>query len=240
MYNVRMSTLRGGVARITERLAKGLQVRTNQIVSHVESNDSSYVIDGERFSDLVITVTGDAVCSIDGIEAMLSGEDRTFFNDCRYERVSSVRVRTEKPVDGKCYAVSVPRVENLVANTISFHDYIDPSAVQNGEGLLTISGGGPKAEPAALKQELQKLYAVSPLQTDSFEWNHGMPKFPPGRYRAITEFQRRQRRPGLFFCGDYLLGPFVEGAVTTGLQAAEAIVSRSENESGSPRSDTRA
>ena len=239
MYNLRMSTLHGGVTRIAERLSKGLQVRNNHTVRHVEANDTMYLIDGEQFSDVVIAVPGDSVHTIDGIEAMLTDEDRKFFLDCRYQRVSSVRVRTERPVDGKCYAVAVPRVENLVANTISFHDYIDPSSVQNGEGLLTISGGGPKAEPAELTQELHRLYSISPLQMEPFEWKQGMPKFPPGRYRQITDFQRRHRRPGLFFCGDYLLGPFIEGAITTGLQAAEAIVARSENASGNPDIDTR-
>jgi protoporphyrinogen oxidase len=238
MSSVRMSTLRGGVTRIAERLSKGLQVRNNHIVGRVEPEDGSYMIDGEQFSDVVIAVPGDSVRSIDGIEGMLSNEDRKFFHDCRYQRVSSVRVRTERPVDGKCYAVAIPRVENLVANTISFHDYIDPSAVQNGEGLLTISGGGAKADSQELTQELHRLYSISPLQTEPIEWKQGMPKFPPGRYREITDFHRRHRRPGLYFCGDYLLGPFIEGAITTGLRAAESIVERSENAFGISDIDT--
>ena len=55
------------------------------------------------------------------------------------------------------------------------------------------------------------------------EWNWAMPKFVPGRYHEIAAFQKRQRRPGLFFCGDYLLGPFIEAAITTGLRVAEAV-----------------
>jgi predicted NAD/FAD-dependent oxidoreductase len=74
-----------------------------------------------------------------------------------------------------------------------------------------------------LLEDLNKLYPAEPSQTETVEWNPGMPKFPPGRYQEIVEFHRRQRRQGLFFCGDYLLGPFIEGAVTTGLQAAAAI-----------------
>jgi oxygen-dependent protoporphyrinogen oxidase len=239
MYNVRMSTLRGGVTRIENRLSQRLQVRNNQPIQRVETNERGYVISDEEFSDVVIAVPGNAVCGIDGIEALLSEDDRSFFHDCRYQRVVSVRVRTEKPVDGRCYAVAIPRVENLAANTISFHDYIDPSAVQNGEGLLTISGGGPKVDPGQLTKELKELYSISPLQTDVFEWDDAMPKFPPGRYRAISEFQKRQRRPGLFFCGDYLAGPFIEGAITTGLRAAESIAARSEIVSGNPNTDTR-
>ncbi|PYS26846.1 MAG: hypothetical protein DMG11_18370, partial [Acidobacteria bacterium] len=33
-------------------------------------------------------------------------------------------------------------------------------------------------------------------------------------------FEKRSRRPGLYFCGDYLMGPFIEGAITSGLNVA--------------------
>jgi flavin-dependent amine oxidoreductase len=74
-----------------------------------------------------------------------------------------------------------------------------------------------------LLEELCRLYPIQPDSIDVMECTSGMPKFPPGRYGQIAAFQRRQRTPGLFFCGDYLLGPLIEGAVTTGLRAAEAI-----------------
>jgi protoporphyrinogen oxidase len=74
-----------------------------------------------------------------------------------------------------------------------------------------------------LVRDLAKVYSVNPHQTEAFEFATGMPKFPPGRYHQIAQFNRRQRRNGLFSCGDYLLGPLVEGAITTGFRAANAI-----------------
>ena len=76
-----------------------------------------------------------------------------------------------------------------------------------------------------LLEDLQKLYPVEIVSTEAFEWTWGMPKFPPGRYRQIAAFHARERRRGLYFCGDYLMGPFVEAAITTGLRAAEAVTS---------------
>src|SRR5262249_4122828 len=122
-----------------------------------------------------------------------------------------------------CYAVSIPRVEGFAAATIAFRDFIDPSTVPDGRGLLTITAGGPSVTPDQLLEELGRLYPIEPDAIDVMECGAGMPKFPPGRYSQIDAFHRRERNPGLFFCGDYLLGPFVEGAVTTGLRAAEAI-----------------
>jgi protoporphyrinogen oxidase len=223
MYNVRMSTVRGGVNRIAAALAKQLHVVVSRTIGRVETSGASYIVGGERFSDVVIAVPGDAVLRIEGMETLLSDDDRQFFRDCRYQRVVSVRVSTDRPVANGCYAVSIPRVENLAAATISFHNHIDPSRVPGDQYLLTISGGGARVTAARLLDDLKTLYPVDPLPSHVVEWNSGMPAFPPGRYRQITQFQQRQRRPGLLFCGDYLLGPLIEGAVTTGLRAADAI-----------------
>jgi protoporphyrinogen oxidase len=223
MYSVQMSTVRGGIHRIAGALVRELRVKTGRTVDGVEIDGPSYVIDGQRFSHVVVAVPGDAVLGIGGIEALLSDADREFFRTCRYQRVVSVQVATDRPVDGRCYAISIPRIENLSAATISFHDYIDPSSLPNGEGLLTISGGGLNVTAGRLLDDLKSLYPPDALRTRVVEWSSGMPKFPPGRYREITQFHQRERRPGLFFCGDYLLGPLVEGAITTGLRAADAI-----------------
>ena len=223
MYNVQMSTVRGGIQRIAGALTKELRVATGRTIAGVEIDGPSYVIDSERFSDLVVAVPGDAVLGIGGIESLLSVADREFFRTCRYQRVVSVQVATNRPVDGRCYAISIPRIEKLSAATISFHDYIDPSMVSNGEGLLTISGGGPNVTAGRLLDDLKSLYPADALRTRVVEWNSGMPKFPPGRYREITQFQRRERRPGLFFCGDYLMAPLIESAITMGLRTADAI-----------------
>jgi protoporphyrinogen oxidase len=223
MYNTRLSALRGGMGGIAARISDGLAVRRSEAIQGVSADEGGYAVNGSRFSDLVVAVPGDAVLAVPGVEAMLERSDREFFKECRYQRVISVTAATEKPVDGNCYAVSIPRVEGFAAATVSFHDYIDPS-ISNGHGLLTIAGGGGEVTSELLLNELRRLYPVEPQSVTASEWSPGMPKFPPGRYGQIQKFQERTRRPGLFFCGDYLMGPFIEAAVTTGLRAAEAIV----------------
>src|SRR5207249_11590488 len=111
-----------------------------------------------RFSQVVLAVNGDAVLKIKDMADVLSTEDYGFFNDCRYQRVVSVAVQASRPVDGMCYAVSIPRIENMPASTISFIDYIDPSRVPQDEGLLVVSGGGPEVTAEHLLADLHRLY----------------------------------------------------------------------------------
>ena len=219
MYNTSMSTLQGGFGRVVARLSDHAQV-VQRRVERIEIDGAGYVVAGDHFSHVVIAVSGDAVLKIEGVAELLSEEDIQFFRDCQYQRVVSVMVGTERPVDGACYAVAIPRIENMAATTISFPDYMDPSRVPEGEGLLVISGGGPTVSASQLLADLGKLYRAEPKYTTTYEWNSGMPKFRPGRYRQITAFRERSRRSGLFFCGDYLMGPFVEAAITTGLSVA--------------------
>jgi protoporphyrinogen/coproporphyrinogen III oxidase len=223
MYNTRMSTLRGGIRRLTERLAAGLEIVGNRPVRGIATDGDSYLIHGEKFAAVVVAVPGDRVLEIEGVTELLSGEDQEFFRKSFYQRVVSVRVATAAPLAGRCYSVSIPRVEKSRAATISFHDYIDPSSVPKGRGLLTVSGGGERISADELLEDLRKLYSVEPEEQTIEEWKSGMPKFLPGRYEEIARFRKRERRPGLFFCGDYLLGPFLEAAVTTGINAAESL-----------------
>ncbi|HYR44998.1 MAG TPA: FAD-dependent oxidoreductase, partial [Terriglobia bacterium] len=170
MFNTRMSTVRGGVQRIARRLAESLPIVANNAVRTLTADGSDYLIDGKRFSDVVFAVPGAAVLEIKGVAELLSEEDRQFFRECAYQRVVSVRIGTKQPVDGRCYAVSIPRVEKFRAATISFHDYIDPSSVPEGRGLLTTSGGGPDVSTHQLLADLKKLYPIEPEFAETQEW----------------------------------------------------------------------
>jgi protoporphyrinogen oxidase len=59
-------------------------------------------------------------------------------------------------------------------------------------------------------------------------YRHAWPRFDVGRYRALDRFARVQAdlRAGgrrLYFAGDHLVAPTLEGAVVSGLRAARAI-----------------
>jgi len=59
-------------------------------------------------------------------------------------------------------------------------------------------------------------------------WPRALPRFDVGRYRALARFRRAQedrsaRGRRVYFAGDHLFDPSVEGAVASGLRAAEGV-----------------
>jgi protoporphyrinogen oxidase len=221
MYTIRMETIRGGLERIASRLLERVNVRHNYPVRSIRPADLGYEITGEKWSHVVIAVPGNDVLAIDGVRDLLSAEDIDFFEKCRYGRAVGVTVTLDKALES-CYALSIPRVEKLKAATVMFHDFIDPSTVDGGR-RATIMGGGDDVQGEQLLDDFERIYRVRPNEWKAAEWKTAMPKFPPGRYRQLAEFLSRSRRPGLLFCGDYLMGPFLEASVTTAQRAADVI-----------------
>ena len=102
------------------------------------------------------------------------------------------------------------------AATFIFHHFID------GTPAISIIGGAGVTEEELL-QDLRRIYPNISGPVQSCERNTAMPMFPPGRFREVAAFQSRERKRGLFFCGDYLMGPFIEAAISTGLRTAERL-----------------
>jgi protoporphyrinogen oxidase len=135
MQNTQMYTLRGGIGRLSLKLATQVTV-VGTGIREIERDKDEFIIEGRRFSGVVIAVPGDAVLSIRGVREMLSAEDVAFFEGCPYQRAMTVFVATTAPVEGRCYALSIPAVEKMTAATIAFQDFMDPSRVPAGAGLL--------------------------------------------------------------------------------------------------------
>jgi|GEM_PF-3276923 len=63
------------------------------------------------------------------------------------------------------------------------------------------------------------------ITSKDYYWEYAIPCFPPGRVSEVEQFINGPKPSPLFsFCGDYLGGPGIEGAVSSGLRAADEIL----------------
>ncbi|MEO8698226.1 MAG: FAD-dependent oxidoreductase, partial [Acidimicrobiales bacterium] len=82
----------------------------------------------------------------------------------------------------------------------------------------------------ALHGELNKLPLRGLDKTEGHavhRWPELVPQFYSGYIRSLATFKgRRDHSDRVFFAGDYLVGPYTEAALTSGLRAASDIQSR--------------
>jgi oxygen-dependent protoporphyrinogen oxidase len=113
-------------------------------------------------------------------------------------------------------------------------DHHKPGVAPVGAGLLnaalTASAAARRwdASDQAIVQLVLDNLARTPVcrlqPTDAVvhRWDPMLPQFRAGYLRHLAAFlQRSERSPRLSFAGDYLIGPYTEAALTSGLRAAE-------------------
>jgi oxygen-dependent protoporphyrinogen oxidase len=242
-------TLRSGLADLAQALAPGDATRLGVDVQALETSGKRIAVhvaapDGERCieaaavviatrapaarhiaGDLLLTAERDFLARIDYVAAivMAAALDRT-------EVYCSTRTR-------------VPAIEGWPAAVVAIEPGGLRAPVPEGKGLAVVianqqwSRAHLEAPDEIVEKDLigvlQRLHPGSSSAVSfAIVWRHreAFPRFEVGRYREIARFRKIQRdlRAGgrrLYFAGDYLVDPCLEGAVTSGLRAADQILS---------------
>jgi oxygen-dependent protoporphyrinogen oxidase len=237
----RLQGFEGGTGALTARLAERLPVRTGCRVQAVQPDGEGVRVryrgpEGEveqRAAAAVVAVPGTRVASL--CPDLHAGE-RAFFERVRYVRGIIVHVMLERPPPTlPYYGVAFPRPEGLDLYGLAV-DHHKPGAAPPGRGLvnaaLTVSAArrvwdAPDAEVVALVLDnlaRTPIGRLQPTATAVHRWDPMLPQFDAGYTRRLAAFlARAQRSPRIAFAGDYLVGPYTEAALVSGLRAADAI-----------------
>jgi oxygen-dependent protoporphyrinogen oxidase len=242
-------TFEGGLARLTAELSAAVSVRSDCEVFSVETERSGarvrYRGGGREHSFLaeavVVAVPGPVVPDLC---RTLTNDERSFFGSVRYAPATQVDVLLEEPprragaleepglAFGNCFA----RGEGTGLRAI-YLSHREPGAGPEGAGHLTVQ----LDEQAALRLSHAKDEEIVGFTMDAIartpigllpshqavvhRWQYARPVFPRGALSRLEQFGvRLARSPRLIFAGDYLIGPTVEGALTSGMQAASRVV----------------
>jgi len=245
---MRLLTIRGGLGRLPSEIAKSLNIQLNEQVVEVELVDSGRYVcrvatrDGEidQFADGI-------VCSIPALEvprlfADLESPDRAFFERVTYSSTVSVQIGVNQRMPQAVYGIFFPRREPqtryLAAATVESAKYpMQSPSNRDVVGLFSsdlaarkLRGNDQDFILSALLADLGQLGSAYTLDRAQlfhrgYDWAPAVPHFGAGYFRRLNAFKDRQMgRRRVVFAGDYLGGPFIEGAVTSGLDAADQLL----------------
>jgi oxygen-dependent protoporphyrinogen oxidase len=234
-------TFDGGLGVLGAALAAPISVRTGCEVFSVETQPGGarvrYRHAGRERSFLadaaVVAVPGPSVSTLC---SSLTGYERSFFESVCYVPGISVNLALDEMPDVLPFATGFARGEGLGLRAL-FQTDREPGTAPSGTKLLTVTLADSVArrlsqakdeEVAAFTLDaLAKtpLGLLSARQSIVHRWQHARPIFPQGALSRLEHFGvRGERSPRLAFAGDYLVGPTVEGALTSGMGAASRVV----------------
>ena len=237
----RLQAFRGGNGALTQALAARVPVRLNADVKRVEATAEGVTI---RLRDGAPVEAGAAVVAVPGDSTaalcpLLTDAERRFFDTVRYASSIVVFVMAGAKAEPGFYGAGISRAEGVrlygMAVENAKEGVVPPGKTMfncalSEELAAELAHAADEEVIAALQRELAKL----PLRgLDTIEgfavhrWPALVPQFYPGYHRSLARFlSRNDRSDRLFFAGDYVIGPYAEAALTSGLRAAEECAAR--------------
>jgi len=237
----RLLSFRGGNGILTRTLAERVPVRLGATVERVDAAEKTVAVQiaGEtpaKFDAAVVAVPGNAVTELcDGLTEAEAG----FFSSVRYASSIIAFVLAGEEARPPFYGAGMTRREGVRLYGMAVEN-AKAGAVPPGKTLFNcafteelaakLMDQPDEAVREALMGELREM-PLQGLETVEeivvHRWPALVPQFYPGYHKALRRFLRRSEpSPRVFFAGDYLVGPYTEAALTSGLRAANEVTDR--------------
>jgi len=240
-HGFQLQWFQGGNGLITRTLAQRVPVRTGARVLSVETETDGAKVryrsaSGERsvLADaVVVALPGSHVTQVC---PKLTPAERAFFEGVHYTRGALVFLLLDQaPAALPSYGVAFPRREGIDLYGLAA-DHHKEGAAPPGAGLVNVALTERaalrlwEAPDAALVQHVVEELArtpvgrLAPREAVVHRWDAMLPQFRVGYTARLAAFlSRTDRSPRLAFAGDYLVGPYTEAALTSGMRAATEI-----------------
>lgn len=234
--------MQDGLRQIPEAAAQGCEVllstKVDKVV-HRQNGRFDITIRGTA-EERILTADG-VVCAttasaVPKIITCLSSAQRDFFSRVEYSSTSIAAYCVERSTPPRTYAISHPREATMPLAAITVSSDLSPRADSvklygsgsMGTKLCTMTDEAIEAclsKAASLDMsnaQANKTWRVK-------KWKEAIPKFSTEHLVRLQSFARgdiEDKAMALTFAGDYIGGPLIEGAFTSGIQAAERLHNR--------------
>jgi oxygen-dependent protoporphyrinogen oxidase len=243
MEGRRLECFEGGMGTFSSALAASVPLRTGCEVSAVETAPGGARVSYRGADGFPGSVLADAVVmAVPGSLVLplcpaLTPAERAFFEQVDYVSGAIVFLLLDRaPETLPYYGVAFPRPAGIGLYGLAV-DHWKEGVAPPGAGLLNTAlteaaaarlAGAPDTELVDfVLGELARtpVGRLAPKEAVVHRWSPMLPRFRTGYLRRLAAFRARaERTPRLVFAGDYLVGPFLEAALTSGLRAADELL----------------
>jgi oxygen-dependent protoporphyrinogen oxidase len=246
--DARSGLLRSGIGELSENAAAGLAVTYRAEVDRIDSAAGGQISLDVKAGTRARSFTPDAVVvATSAPEALriaapsLVSAERESLADVRYRPAISLAVGLRRPFHPHPQHIHVPHGGDSPLESVLLEPGVAGGRVPDGRGLALLRATGAFSaatfdapEEALVKELLAAFARIHPgaesavMFTKLYRVERALPSFDVGRYRAIANFERIQRElrgegRRLYFAGDYLMDPSLEGAVASAHRVAAAV-----------------
>jgi oxygen-dependent protoporphyrinogen oxidase len=245
---IHLLTLRHGLGQLPTAMARDLDVKLDTTVTQVNPDDTGGFHIEVQYGEQTgrITARG-VVCAvpatrIPSLFPWLEKKQQAFFHGIGYSANAITAIGVNRRLPTSFYGLLTPRREvPHLANT-AVQSAKNPQQIPTGRDLLVLYTNGPSGQQLiALDDDrvrqilLNDLRALGPTYLPGDDeifcwvhrWKEALPKFDVGHLRSLKSFADGEIETcRLTFAGDYVGGPFVEGAITSGIDAARRLLDR--------------
>lgn len=233
--------LKGGLQQIPELAAKGSHILLSCNATSVERQaDDTYIVsvmgpDGEQTlsADGIVCATTASV--IPQIFADLTSRQAAFFSSVHYSStvVAAYQTTSSSSSPASSYAIAYPSLKEQRLAAIVVTSDVTTSTCNIK--LYTSGVIGKELGQKSDKKIRATLTKALPLNleptsaSDAWRiqrWPEALPEFNVGYLRKLQSFASGEieiPHSKIVFAGDYIGGPFIEGAFTSGIQAAARL-----------------
>jgi len=240
--------MRGGLQRIPEKAAERSMILLQHTVEEIKSSEKSHIISIKHNAHRKMLKADGIVCAttasvVPKIFPSLTDPQREFFRGAQYSSSALVANTYREEQTHSNRAIVFPRREETGLSAVT----LAPEEAESGQMLATVKvyasgttanqfGKFPDKKLAQrLLHEMERARSAvligtpSPVATHVQRWPEALPFFDVGHFKRLLAFESGEIENGdqpIVFAGDYIGGPFMEGAFTSGIRAAERLDSR--------------
>lgn len=230
----------GEMSALPEGLAKKLKVQLNSEVTKVRSKDGQIEIkvNGKilKFDQVVLASTANFTKEI---YKNPSKKQKDLLEKVNYATTVNVSFKVPKDVLAEFSVVMVPFVEGGKISEYTNEGIKGKNLLKNGKTLVNVGLHEDyalkiirRSDAFIFKDVAKALLKVCPLLEekdlepyDLQRWPQAMPKYSHEYLTDVKNFMENgQGENGVYFCGDYLNSPWIEGSVRCGMRVANQVV----------------